>query len=63
MTDEPSVDPGEDDVRRILGSADRPRALRDDELTRLRSKVEGLAAPMSPATMRGISFRSLPWSP
>lgn len=43
MTDDRSDEPGDDELRRLLGSADRPRALRDDELHRIRGAVEGLA--------------------
>lgn len=50
MTDDRDLEPGDDELRRLLGSADRPRGLRDDELARIRNKVEGLAAssPTSP---------------
>ena len=50
MADEGSDDPGEHELRRLLGSVDRPRALHDDELSRIRGRVEGLGASPSPAT-------------
>lgn len=47
MADEHGGD--EVEIRRLLGSAERPRSLNEDELVRLRGKIEGLAAPSSPA--------------
>ena len=49
MTDDPGSGPGDDELRRLLGSGDRPRALHDDELTRIRGKVEGLSDTSLPA--------------
>lgn len=49
MTDDGSDEPGADELRRMLGAADRPRALQPDELLRIRGKVEGLADAASPA--------------
>ena len=46
MTDD--FTPNEDELRRLLGSADRPRALSDDELTRIRGRVEGLGMTQDP---------------
>ena len=49
MTGEHGSEPGDDELRRLLGSGDRPRALHDDELARIRGKVEGMADTSSPA--------------
>ncbi len=49
MTDDRSDATGDDELRRLLGSGDRPRVLHDDELARIRGKVEGLADAASPA--------------
>ncbi|MEM7285426.1 MAG: hypothetical protein AAF480_03665 [Actinomycetota bacterium] len=53
MSDQRDDGTGEDELRRLLGGADRPRSLRGDELARIRDKVDGLADSTTPAKAAG----------